>query len=100
MPIEEKGWKEIEEEYAKAKRKRPASPAQTGRWGKCPAARAAARPPVHPARIRAQHGFAEPQRGCPVCRGSGKAPCPQPGCRAAGSGWWTRNNLLGNDLNI
>jgi hypothetical protein len=86
MPIEEKNWKEIEEEYARAKKEKKNQPGEGG-WGKCLACQGTGKATC-PSCKGLGRNMASSRRSdaCPVCCGSGKANCLQPGCQ----GGWVR----------
>ncbi len=87
MPIEEKSWKEIEEEYAKAKREKASHTGETGHWGKCPRCQGSGKATCPTCKgLGRNMGSLNRNESCPVCHGTGKAPCPQPGCQ----GGWVR----------
>lgn len=85
MPIEEKDFKDLEEEYARAKREKESHSGDAGRWGKCPRCQGSGKATCPSCKglgrnmVSASHNQA-----CPNCQGVGKANCPQPGCQG---GW-------------
>lgn len=85
MPIEEKSWKEIEEEYAEAKKVKQSHSGDAGRWGKCPVCQGTGKATC-PACKGLGRNLASARRSeaCPVCAGTGKSHCVQPGCQG---GW-------------
>ncbi|MCL2149434.1 MAG: hypothetical protein FWH51_00670 [Dehalococcoidia bacterium] len=89
MPIEEKGWKDIEEEYVQAKREKQSLPGGTGRWGKCSRCQGTGKATC-PSCKGLGRNLASMRRNeaCPICQGTGKAGCPQPGCQ----GGWVKVN--------
>ena len=85
MPIEEKGWKELEEEYAKAKREKQSHTGGATRWSKCPRCQGSGKATC-PSCKGLGRNLASAGRNapCPICQGTGRANCPQPGCQG---GW-------------
>jgi DnaJ-class molecular chaperone len=87
MPIEEKSWKEIEEEYASAKREKNGMLGSTGRWGKCPRCQGTGKATCPTCKgLGRDLSSMKKSEVCSNCRGTGKASCPQPGCQ----GGWVR----------
>jgi len=85
MPIEEKNFKEIEEEYARAKREKQTDAGDTGHWGKCPRCQGSGKATCPSCKgLGRNMASANRNQACPVCTGTGKANCPQPGCQG---GW-------------
>ena len=87
MPIEEKSWKEIEEEYANVKRERNGLGGSAVRWGKCPRCQGTGKATC-PACKGLGRDLSSLKKGeiCPTCHGTGKSSCTQPGCQ----GGWVR----------
>jgi hypothetical protein len=85
VPIEEKNWKEIEEEYERSKReKAQMRPGEAG-WSKCPKCQGTFKVTCPSCkglgRNLSAHSRSVP---CPNCNGNGKANCQYPGCQG---GW-------------
>lgn len=85
MSIEEKSFKELEEEFARAKREKQSPAGDAGRWGKCPRCQGSGKATC-PSCKGLGRNMASVRRSeaCPVCQGTGKSHCPQLGCQG---GW-------------
>lgn len=84
MPIEEKSWKDIEAEYAKAKREKQMHSGDTGRWGKCPSCQGTGKATCPDCKGLGRNIAAIRSEPCATCRGTGKSNCSHPGCQG---GW-------------
>jgi len=89
MSIEEKSMKELEEEYAKAKREKQSHSGEAGRWGKCPRCQGIGKATCPSCKgLGRNMSSVNRNASCPICQGTGKASCPQPGCQ----GGWIKVN--------
>ena len=89
MPIEEKSWKEIEDEYAQAKREKTSHAGEAGRWGKCPRCQGTGKATCPDCKgLGRNMASTNRSEACPTCHGTGKANCPEPGCQ----GGWVKIN--------
>jgi DnaJ-class molecular chaperone len=85
MPIEEKSWKEIEEEYARRKQERFEKGDKSGHWDKCPVCGGTSLVTC-PACKGLGRNMASQSRSsaCPTCEGKAKSRCQSRGCQG---GW-------------
>jgi len=84
MSIEEKSLKDLEAEYARAKRERQ-SHVEAGRWGKCPRCQGTGKATCQSCKgLGRNMASANRNETCPTCQGTAKAHCSQPGCQG---GW-------------
>jgi hypothetical protein len=85
MPIEEKSWKEIEQEYAQARKEKQSRAGDSGRWGKCPACEGTGKTTCPSCKgLGRDLSSNRRSEACPTCRGTGKANCSHAGCQG---GW-------------
>ena len=89
MSIEEKDFKDLEEEYARAKRERQSHMGDAGRWGKCPRCQGTGKATCPSCKGLGRNlSSAIRNTACYVCQGAGQSSCPQPGCQ----GGWVKVN--------
>jgi DnaJ-class molecular chaperone len=94
MPIEEKSWKEIEQEYAQRKQERYDKGGKPGHWVKCPKCQGSFKVTCPACKgLGRNMAIAYRKEPCPTCHGTTRADCAEPGCQG---GWvWMPDQKAG-----